>query len=373
MAYFQWANYLCDKAAEAGKLPLHVNLDETPVPICFTHLKGNVVRTRQKCAPRQEATRQATRLYFTLVAIICTEPALQPLLPQVLVIGDKALRRQDEAAIRATLPHNVYLLRKRSGWNNTAIQAEIVTLTKTVLQPYLDRYQVLWFSDACKAHMAKEVLGALKEAGFWHCIIPASLTWLLQPLDVLTFVQFKRWLKSESMRKSHGPKVPEALGAMIDTVVHGIRAVFQGTDWRAAFRMVGAMGTQDGVANTLKIELEWDAVPPTSRERPSISVLDLCLPKGYSMDPTDHAACMPPHDMAGAPIANSDLDVQLNLEVPAGTGAAGSAGPVAGCQPGSAAASAALRVGPIPTHRLREKTKSWADPPEAQAASETPP
>ena len=123
--------------------------------------------TDRRKAARQPATRADTRRYFTLVAMICTEPELQPLLPQVMLVGDKALRKQDEAAVKASLPDNVYLLRRHSGWNNAHTQAEIVTLTKNVLGPHLEGYQVIWLSDACKAHMAPEVMAALSGVGFW--------------------------------------------------------------------------------------------------------------------------------------------------------------------------------------------------------------
>ena len=103
-AFFQWCNYLTDQVTAIGKEPLYVNLDETPIPVCFTHVRGNVIRTVRLGAARQPATRSDTRLYFTLVALICTEPALQPLLPQVILVSDKALRAQDEAAVQASLP-----------------------------------------------------------------------------------------------------------------------------------------------------------------------------------------------------------------------------------------------------------------------------
>ena len=133
-----------------------MNLDETPVPVSYAHLRGNVIRTDRRCAARQPATRADLRLYFTLVAMICTDPELQPLLPQVILVGDKVLRKQDEAAVKASLPDNVYLLRRRSGWNNAQTQAEIVTLARHALGAHLERYQVIWLSDACKSHLSPE-------------------------------------------------------------------------------------------------------------------------------------------------------------------------------------------------------------------------
>ena len=166
---------------ETDKQPLYINLDESPIPVCFTHQRGNVLRTPRRRAPRQPATRADSRLYFTLVAIICTDSELQPLLPQVMIVGANVLRKQDEVFVRAALPENVYVLRRQSGWNNARVQTEIVKLTKRVLEGHLHRYQVIWMSDACTTHMAPEVMRAIGTAGFWYCIIPANLTWSLHP------------------------------------------------------------------------------------------------------------------------------------------------------------------------------------------------
>ena len=78
----------------------------------------------------------------------------------------KNLRKRDEPAVRAILPDNVYLLRRKSGWNNIETQAEILTLTKHVLGAHLHRFQVIWVCDACKAHFAPEVMRNMSAACF---------------------------------------------------------------------------------------------------------------------------------------------------------------------------------------------------------------
>ena len=160
-----------------------------------------------------------------------------------MLVGDKALRKQDEAAIKASLPDNVYLLRQPSGWNNSHTQADIVTLTKNVLAPHLERYQVIWLSDACKSHMAQDVMTAILDVGFWYCILPANLTWLLQPLDVTTFVMFKRFLKNEFTESLGDPSGRQGVMRMIPIAVKAVRAIFQSHRWRRAFAYCGAMGT----------------------------------------------------------------------------------------------------------------------------------
>ena len=372
-AFFQWCNYLTDQVTAIGKEPLYVNLDETPIPVSFTHVRGNVIRTDRRDAPRQTATRSDTRLYFTLVALICTEPALQPLLPQVILVSDKALRAQDEAAVQASLPDNVYLLRRKSGWNNKETQAEIVALTKVALGAHLERYQVIWLSDACKAHMAPEVMAAIADAGFWYCMVPANLTWLLQPLDVVTFVMFKRFSKQEFMESLGGPHAQPVVVRMIAIVVRGVRRVLQGHAWRRAFAYVGAMGEQDQLARTLAVELSWEAVPNISRERPAQREIELCLPRGFRMPDAAHVSCMPTETSSGDDSADGSMEHAVDPVHPSGSDAAASAPPSLEFEESSEPLLPAPPEARYPAHCLRQKTRSWTAPPCDHAMPETPP
>ena len=372
-AFFQWCNYLRDRAAATGKEALYVNLDETPVPICFTHVRGNVVRRGQRSRPRQLATRADTRLYFTLVAMICTEPELQPFLPQLMVVSEKTLRKQDEPAVRAILPDNVYLLRRKSGWNNIETQAEIVTLTKHVLGAHLDRYQVIWISDACKAHFAPKVMRHMSAAGFWYCVIPAKLTWLLQPLDVSTFVLFKRFLKQEFADSLGHPSAEPNVVRMMRIVVRGVRRILQGHAWRKAFAQVGALGSQDTVSASLKLELGWEAVPVMPRNRPGTNEVELCLPRDIKMSPLTHASCLPAVAAAASAIADVDACAEVMSAPVGGTCAASSAATSCVADGPLASAAAAIAEARAPVFRLREKTPSWAACLDGAPAPETPP
>ena len=97
-------------------------------------------------------------------------------------------------------------------------------------------------------------MAAIADAGFWYCVIPANLTWLLQPLDVTTFVLLKRFLKKEFTDNLGEPNGEPLVLRMIQIVVRGVRRIFQGHAWRRAFAYVGAMGSQNEVAETLKVE-----------------------------------------------------------------------------------------------------------------------
>lgn len=81
---------------------------------------------------------------------------------------------------------------------------------------------------------------------------------------------------------------------MIEIVVLGLQTIFEGRDWSRAFADVGAVGAQALVARTLEIAPSWDNVPPTSRERPQVQDIELCLPKRSRITTATHDTCMPP-------------------------------------------------------------------------------
>ena len=280
---------------------MYINLDETPVPVCFTHIRGNVIRESGKEVPRQSASRRDTRMYFTLIAMICSESALQALLPQIIVVGKKTLRVKDVRAVKNSLPNNVYLLHEETGWNNERIQRDVVELVKLSLGDILNEYQVIWLSDACKCHLGTSVMEALARSDFWYGVVPAQLTGLLQPLDVATFVIVKRVLKEDfSERLGNGDERPPVV-CMIDAVVRCIQNTINAYDWSSAFAYVGCMGAQDDVGKSLKREVGWRELPAIPRGRPRMNEVQLCMPRGLRMESASHASCLPVEEAAALP------------------------------------------------------------------------
>ena len=190
---WSWMNWLADKARESGKELLLLNLDETSIPVSFTHTGGNVMlldpTKKWHRPPRQRATRAEQRAYFTHVGLICNDVSIQPRLPQVIFVGEKLLPQQLWAAIQRDLPHNVYVKRMPKGWNNAKEHAVIIRLLGLILAPVLDRCQPVLMFDAVGLHLADEVMQQLTDARIWYLVIPARLTWLLQPLDPIHLQQ----------------------------------------------------------------------------------------------------------------------------------------------------------------------------------------
>ena len=234
----------------------------------------------QERPPRQRATRAQTRAYMTLVSCICDSPEVQPSMPHILVIGEKQLNLENLALIQAECPENVYVLRRKSGWNNIKIHTEILMLLARHLESVLGpERKVILSSDACKIHLASEVLGTMAVVDFWFVAIPPIMTWLLQPLDVCAFLKLKRYLKEQFMFRSEIDMSVAPVVSMCRWIFAAVRDVFDATDWSRAFDYTGARGDQSRVAKLLLDQLALEAPPVALRDRPSNELLASCWPR----------------------------------------------------------------------------------------------
>ena len=82
--------------------------------------------------PRRHATRSDQRIHFTFIGMICNHPWIQALLPQVLIVPERALGWLDWEQIMSELPDNVYVLRQPSMWVNTNIYAKVFKLFRKI-------------------------------------------------------------------------------------------------------------------------------------------------------------------------------------------------------------------------------------------------
>ena len=134
---WQWWN--CAAASmPAGRAPLRINLDETSIALFQGHSKGNVFFRKRKRAPDTEPLQKASlatkRTCFTHVGLICDEPALQPLLPQVLIGNEETFKAGAVAGLQAACPQNVHLLRQKSAWNNVEARKQVIRLLGAALR-----------------------------------------------------------------------------------------------------------------------------------------------------------------------------------------------------------------------------------------------
>ena len=351
LVMWQWSRYLFRHAAELGKTPLILNLDETAVPAVFTDGKGTVMVQNGAAVwqslPRLRMTKSETRIYFTHVAIICNRSDIQALLPQVLFVGAAALTRAQFAELQHELPDNVFLKRMPKGWNTADQHKVIVRILALILAEYPNLLPILSF-DAAPIHLTPEVLAEIASGGLLFILVPARLTWLLQPLDTHVFFRYKLYLKqkfAESMAEAPGHKHKVAL--MIKLVIKAIRHVLQAHCWEAAFVRSGLWKDQFAVAAFIKRGLQYETLPQITDERPTPEMVRTCWPKNRTFHEDLVMNLIPP---PGAPrVARAAL-----AKAPGPPLAKASSGPSSSCPATPVAVARAPAA--TPKHRLRSKT-----------------
>ena len=118
IATWRWHNFAM-RSASSGRTPLRINLDETAICLYQGGRRGNIFLSDG--APAVEhVSLGKRRKYMSHIAVICDVPHIQPLLPQTLVCNERTIPANKYVELRDGMPPNVYLVRQRSAWNNTA-------------------------------------------------------------------------------------------------------------------------------------------------------------------------------------------------------------------------------------------------------------
>ena len=113
----QWGQYLRLEARRKGKEILYLNLDESNtaavMPDTFGTIKKLPHRGFRRLRPEIKAKTAEARVTFSLVAVICSDMAIQRVLPQVIFVSEKHITWAQTEMLWGKLPPNVYLKRKK--------------------------------------------------------------------------------------------------------------------------------------------------------------------------------------------------------------------------------------------------------------------
>ena len=169
------------KVDVAGKELLLINLDETYVPFYYGNAKGNMV-VNNNALPKgampltQAASRNQLRMGLTHVGIICNIPAVQKLLPQVLIVPSRYLLVRDLPAVRAAMPSTISVIRAKSTWISKHIMVWIVRLLAWTLRSLRRQYRVALLMDVLGIHIDTLVTDAAKDADIDLIFVPSHLS-----------------------------------------------------------------------------------------------------------------------------------------------------------------------------------------------------
>ena len=292
--------------------------------------KGTIIFKKRKdppaTEPHERASRAKRRACLTHVAFICDRPDIQPSLPQVLVGNFATFLVRDMAALQAACPPNVHLVRQKSAWNNKQLMMRIMTMLAVALRPHLPLLQPILLLDACRVHIPPEVIYRCMALRIWPVVVPARLTWLLQPCDTHAFLKFKVFLKKayQSARvraASRELSIAEFLACMYSAILQ----VLQGNVWGSAFDADGFGQRQQQLSSYVQRQLQITEPLSLPDSLPSEEMLRHCFPRGAKVP---HVALLRPLQPAPKPAALPKPPVGIRLALgPRGPASSAKAGP----------------------------------------------
>ena len=278
---WQHYNYLEANVAE-GRRILRMNLDETSLCLFQGGGRGNVfISKAERRRVAQRVSHSRKRTFLTHVGIICDSPTVQPLLPQVIIGSERTFSDALLVALLEVCAPNVFLERGRTAWINARVMQTIMRRLAAALAPFRREFQPILLLDAHKCHVCARVLAAARDAGIWVVVVPARLTWLLQPLDTHAFALFKRCLRkayvAERIRSRNGEV---DLPTFLRCVQTALREVLQGRHWADSFASNGFGASQACVSERVRSELQLQTVVSAPSARPSVEQLQRVFPQG---------------------------------------------------------------------------------------------
>jgi hypothetical protein len=341
----QWCEWL-RKCVLAGRETIFVNLDETPMAKQMQARRGyvcEVIGTVDTDWHARISTRD-TRSHATLMAAVCDDPDLQKHLPQLLLTKDETLTRAEKAAL-ATLPLPIRWLAGSKGWMTSAICKQVFTIYRRAIRAVRPNADIVMVFDCASQHVTHEVLMHLNRLNMHTLLVPAGMTWLLQPLDTHVFSTLKRSLHDSQMRgRGASPLGILPACSWIRLAGAAIKEVLVDRDWSHSLRGNGLHAQMVPLRPTLaEFFHEVFPVPAVALSsaqmkdllnRPTMERRDACL--RYSMRLLELAGAPPApavvpvviHRLVRLPRRAPAAAAEAVPAVAAAGGAAGSDGPV---------------------------------------------
>jgi len=289
MASWNWSNYL-HKCCPANKRPLRINLDETSVKISDELSSGNVSavarqRKRSLSGLFRKVKKSNFRSAYTYVSMICDQAEIQQILPHVIVLSSKLCAKQTFDLLQAEIPQPIRLWRRKSSWLTIQSIVEILGILEKALKPFLDRYQPILMLDSAKIHLNTAVWRKAAKCRILMHVIPPSVTYAMQPLDVYAFASVKGKYKLTSQEQNIANVSTHVdLQFSVKSLAHAIRRVILDKPWGQAFDRLGYAGSQANVSKRLLAKMGMGS-PPASGPAvfPTLTQLQLCFPTNYAI------------------------------------------------------------------------------------------
>lgn len=237
---------MTQQCVDSGKTPCYINLDETSVARCAAKAVGYIAPPRfwpGRLAPRRPLQKQQKRAAITHIALIASMPEVQPKLPQIFVCNERVVPAWALASPELEKPETVHFWRGKSGWNNVLKMLHVLVKLSEALvdNPNL---QPILLLDCVGCHIHAKVAAKAEELGIWIVVVPARLTFLLQPLDVYAFSAYKAFL-TKLFLEAQGAQGNFEVIPWMRSLCRAVREFWNARKWLPAFQKTGIVrGTE---------------------------------------------------------------------------------------------------------------------------------
>ena len=228
---------------ERGNEPIHINMDESPIPRSFGNIRGNrgIKRKRDHVPYRgvERLDHGDQRGQLSFVGFACSNKEFQDCLPMIF-LGNEHMLTQELTENIGRLPNGFALWAATSGWMTAQTLKCVFRALHDSVKHLLAKREIILYLDCAKSHIGLAQSASAAMFGITLVYVPSRLTFLLQPLDVYIFARYKCQLRRSYTRRrcmtARGTITKhEWIHLVIDTAV----AVFRGVDFAAVFARCG--------------------------------------------------------------------------------------------------------------------------------------
>ena len=207
---------------------------------------------------------------------ITNDNTLQAALPQVLLPNSPTgkVPAHEELLYEELEPPTV-VWHGTNGWVNDHVMMKwFHLLQRTVRREKGAEVEIVLLLDSASQHLSRDVLAVAARLQLTLLFIPSCLTWLLQPLDVCVFKNFKeqfaKLMLQEKLRQPNGALPKNAWIRLIRVL---ISRELVNRPWGEAFARVGLADNLDAL--TSKIQDHWPAIEEQVPAIPTLEEMDI--------------------------------------------------------------------------------------------------
>ena len=139
--------------------------------------------------------------------------------------------------------------------------------------------------DAVRVHLHDRVILECANWGIRVVVVPARMTWLLQPLDTHAFAQLKRVVR-DAYQARLGSEGARALStaSWVAVVTNTVCCFLRRENWARAFAHNGFGSMQQELSQRVLSTLDLQAPPAVSATEPSAATVLQLYPRGSRAD-----------------------------------------------------------------------------------------